>query len=150
MVYKKREMESREKMNEKTLRRKFAERLRSLIAEEPGVQKLSSFSARSGLSISNLSEWQNLTRDEWPSMRNFLKLCAAAGKSADWFLFGAAPATSLLIDRLNALRPALSEKQIDQVLRSLEENALRYEKEFRRATGKTGKQDRAAAAGGAK
>lgn len=70
------------------LRKTFAVRLRELIQQEAGAQKLKSFAKKTGCPMETLSLWQNQERSDWPSVKNLIKLVYGTGKSADWFLFG--------------------------------------------------------------
>lgn len=126
---------------EKKLRRAFAQRLRDLIASEPGPQRLLNFSIRSGIAIAKLSEWQSTERDEWPSMRNFIRLCVTTERSADYLLFGRKEpvrrrtdnALQRILDRVIE-KEKLSGQDIEAFMELTKEAMLRYDKVKENAT----------------
>lgn len=70
------------------LRHEFAERVRSLIGDVKDERKLEHFSAKTGIGIRQLSEWQNKRRYNWPSVKNLIKIALVSDVSIDWLLLG--------------------------------------------------------------
>ena len=70
------------------LRLEFAKRLRVLIGNEDRTKNLENFSDKSGISLRQLSQWQNPRHINWPSVPTVIQLMVAARISANWLLLG--------------------------------------------------------------
>jgi len=73
------------------LRLEFAKRLRVLIGNEDRTKNLENFSDKSGISLRQLSQWQNPRHINWPSVPTVIQLMVAARISANWLLLGVGP-----------------------------------------------------------
>lgn len=134
---------------EKQLRKAFAARLRALIASEASPNRLEIFSKKTGITPAKLSEWQNVERPEWPSMKNFIRLCLVCRMSADYFLFGIGGKKRIhvetelrrLVNRL-VHKEELDSQAIERLVATAKEAIRHYEKSHQSGKSTTSKRSR--------